>query len=310
MGAKRHEPVVVVINWFHAERTLSCIRQLESWRKLHPRLIVVCNGDTAEGRALLRKACSKTVLLIEMPENTGFSGANNTGIGKALALGADRIALLNTDAEIGEADFGRLLEAFDEIDHLAAAGPLVIEQQGDLEVVYAGGRDIGKWRQTRIPHAGRSGETGAQRYTQPDYVMGTAMIVSRAAWEKVGPFDERYFFSGEVADWCERARLLGFQITVDTTARALHHTSLAGTAAREGDYLYYSLRNRFLFISKHRTGQRLPLYVHWAATGVSEAAKSVLRGKWGRAGACLSAIRDGFAGHFGKRSPGVGRPGR
>ena len=305
MGAKRHETVVVLINWFHAERTVSSIRQFEHWRKLHPRLIVVCNGDTEEGRALLRKACSKAALLIEMPENTGFSGANNAGIREALALGADRIGLINTDAEISETDFGRLLEAFDEIDHLAAAGPLVVEQQGDREIVYAGGRDISQWRQTRIQHAGNAGGAGAQRYTKPDYVMGTAMVANRAAWERVGLFDERYFFSGEVADWCERARGMGFQIAVDTTAQALHHTNLAGTAAREGGYLYYSLRNRFLFISKHRHDQRLRLYARWAATGVLEAAKAVLRGKRGRAVACLTAIRDGLAGHFGRRSPVV-----
>ena len=303
MALKTHDLIVVLINWFHAERTVSCIRRFGNWRTLRPGLIVVCNGDTVEGRAKLREACGKDVMLIEMPENTGFSGANNTGIRRALELGAKRISLFNTDAEIAEPNFARLLEAFDNVDGLAAVGPLIVEQRDGGEVVFAGGRDISRWRQTRIPFHRDAVEAAGTRYRQPDYVMGTAMVSDRTAWEQAGLLDERYFFSGEVADWCERVRALGFQLAVDTTARALHHSNLAGSTAREGDYLYYSLRNRFLFAARHRSGQRFRFVMRWTAIGLGEAAKAMVRGKWVRAGACLSALRDGLAGRFGRRRP-------
>ena len=208
-----------------------------------------------------------------------------------------------TDAEIAEPDFARLLEAFDNVDGLAAVGPLIVEQRDGGEVVFAGGRDISRWRQTRIPFHRDAVEAAGTRYRQPDYVMGTAMVSDRTAWEQAGLLDERYFFSGEVADWCERVRALGFQLAVDTTARALHHSNLAGSTAREGDYLYYSLRNRFLFAARHRSGQRFRFVMRWTAIGLGEAAKAMVRGKWVRAGACLSALRDGLAGRFGRRRP-------
>ncbi|WP_162841435.1 glycosyltransferase [Salaquimonas pukyongi] len=301
MGAEKHQLAVVLINWFHARRTLSCIHQIRKWRIVRPLLIVVCNGDTGEGRADLRKACSKRIELIEMARNTGFGGANNAGIERALALGADRILLLNCDAEIGEPDVERLLGAFGKTERLAAVGPLVVERRGKQKVEFAGGRDISQGRQTRIRHEGRNACISSGRYVYPEYVMGTALICDRTAWEKIGQFDERYFFSGEVADWCRRAQAAGFLVAVDTTVRAIHHADMAERATREGDYLYYSLRNRFLFITKHRGGQKLPLFLRWSFIAALEAGKSLVRGKWARAGACLAAVRDGWSGRFGPR---------
>jgi GT2 family glycosyltransferase len=252
----------------------------------------------------LRSACRQDARLIELPENTGFSGANNTGIREALASGFAVIALINTDAEIEEGDFLRLLEAFDRFERLAAVGPLVVEPRDGGEISYEGGRDIAYWRQTRIQSQNAPNGSAQARYSEPSYVIGTVFVASAAAWREAGLLDESYFFSGEIADWCERARNCGYRLMVDGNAKAWHDTRMAGHKTRTGDYLYYSLRNRFLFVKKHRRAPMVALFAYWTAIALFEAAKSLVRGRFRQARACGSAVRDGLFGRYGARATG------
>ncbi|MCB1385604.1 MAG: glycosyltransferase family 2 protein [Nitratireductor sp.] len=306
MPSNERNIAVIFINWFHAGRTIASVARIGRWRRLHPAVFVVCNGDTPAGRASLRDACTGHARFLELPNNAGFAGGNNAGIRAALEAGFDKIALINTDAEIAEDDFATLLQAFGQVRDLAAASPLIVERDGARESVYAGGQDISRARQTRIVFGG---EGSNARFTHPDHLMGTVLVTRSAAWRRVGPLDEAYFFSGEVADWCERARAQGFALAVDREARAFHDAAMAGDGARDGDYLYYSLRNRFLFIARHRVRRKAFLFARWTVIALFEAAKALATGRFNRARACLAAARDGVRGRWGARHPAGGAPG-
>ncbi len=57
---------------------------------------------------------------------------------------------------------------------------------------------------------------------QPLHVMGAVMAFRRAAWEQVGPFDERYFMYFEETDWQRRLHEAGWQVALVPQARVLH----------------------------------------------------------------------------------------
>ena len=46
------------------------------------------------------------------------------------------------------------------------------------------------------------------------YIAGVCLFVSRAAWDDVGPFDERYFLYGEDVDWQRRALARGWRLAM------------------------------------------------------------------------------------------------
>ena len=50
-----------------------------------------------------------------------------------------------------------------------------------------------------------------------DFLTGAALCLPRAAWERVGPFDERLFLYYEDVEWCLRARAAGFALRVEPT---------------------------------------------------------------------------------------------
>ena len=56
-----------------------------------------------------------------------------------------------------------------------------------------------------------------------DHPLGACMLIRRAAWQDVGPFDEGYFMYLEEVDWCQRGRARGWQIWQQPAAVAIHH---------------------------------------------------------------------------------------
>ena len=49
--------------------------------------------------------------------------------------------------------------------------------------------------------------------------MGACMLVRRAAFDDVGPFDERYFLFSEEVDWMRRAADRGWSVVFTPDAR-------------------------------------------------------------------------------------------
>jgi GT2 family glycosyltransferase len=132
-----------------------------------------------------------------------------------------------------------------------------------------------------------------------DYVPGTAVLVRSDLLRRLGGFDPEYFFSGEMADLCARARQAGQASFVVPTARA-RHDLVAAAELRDALYPYYSLRNRFLYTRRHASGWRkLVAPMMWALRGVARALMALAAGRRRRARALWLAVADGLRGRLG-----------
>ena len=55
-----------------------------------------------------------------------------------------------------------------------------------------------------------------------DWVMGACMMVRKDALDKVGLFDERFFFYVEDMDWCRRFWMAGYKVYYIAEAEMVH----------------------------------------------------------------------------------------
>ena len=55
------------------------------------------------------------------------------------------------------------------------------------------------------------------------YLTGACLMISRAAWNEVGSFDEEFFLYGEEADWQRRARQAGWRLLLANEPGVSHH---------------------------------------------------------------------------------------
>ena len=163
----------------------------------------------------------------------------------------------------------------------------------------AGGRDIAKYINTHIRQI-----SAREPVREVAYVPGTVVMIRPEVFRTVGFFDAHYFFSGEMADLCERARQRGYISAIDARARA-YHAQHDLSNLRETLYTYYGLRNRFLFIHKFRRQQEILLYSLWTLYALGMALKAELQNRPARARAICLAVFDGLHRRFGGQNERV-----
>ena len=100
-------------------------------------------------------------------------------------------------------------------------------------------------------------------YWEADWIMGSAMLVSRKALEKVGRMDKRFFMYMEDVDWCWRFWQKGFQVIYYPKAEVFHYHGKQ-SAGRNffGDllfnkYTHIHIASGIKFFWKHR-GEKNP----------------------------------------------------
>jgi hypothetical protein len=284
---------VVVLNWNGLEDTrallptLACCRAPEGWRV---RVLVVDNGSSDGSAAALGREFPD-VGLLALPENRRFAGGCNAGLERALAEGADAVMLLNNDTEADPGLCAELLLALERDPRAGAAAPLIHFQRPAGVIWYAGGRctpalGLAAHRGLRRP------DRGQYRAVEPTgYLTGCCLLATRAAWERVGPLDERYFIYAEDADWCLRARAAGFRLLFVPAARLSHKVSASSGAASPWK-IYQRLRANLALFSRHARGvgrltwlpcfvvQQKVLWLWLLARGQGAAAAAVPRAFW------------------------------
>jgi hypothetical protein len=271
-----------------------------AWKCVKPHLIVVDNESMEQSKSAL-SAILEPENLICSSLNLGYGGGNNLGIKRALAVKDKYILLLNADAEIAAANVDRLLERLDNNSQISILAPVIRESDaGQRRSV--GGRDIARHSLTRIlVPADQLQQIPGYPLYDVDYVAGTVFLARSNVFEEIGLLDEEFFFGGEIADFCKRARALGHRICVDLEIEAQHDPSRTLPHIRETLYRYYSLRNRFLYIRKHHFGE-ISYLAYWSFSGLAAFMRALCLGRIATARAILIALWHASRGRFGNQN--------
>lgn len=288
---------VVLLNWNACQDTSDCIGQFTTWTEIAPIVWVVDNASTCCDVDELNRLYPH-IHLIRNEDNLGFAGGSNRGIEAAIAQNDAPVLLLNNDARLSESALIALLDTLDMRTDIGIVGPLLYDVGESRRLISAGSRNP-------IKHLHNlTTELPISAVSIVDYVSGSVALIRAGLVEKIGALDERYFFSGEVADFCRRARKVGFLTAVVSDSEAEHEldrsSSFRGTL-----YTYYIVRNRFLYIRNFYRLQRLPLLAFWALYGIALSLRLRLTGNAAGATSVWLGTRDGVFGRFGNQNERV-----
>jgi len=290
-----HPWAIIILNWNNATDTIATIRAIQNWEALSPAIWIVDNGSDDDSVERIRRECPGVRLLLSN-HNQGFAAGNNMAIRQAMAEGqAASFLLLNNDAVIDESGAGQLRETLERTG-AGIVGPILRDPPPEMGLQAAGGLNP-MWRvDTHMRHI-----PDESAPYPVDYVPGTAILIASKVFERVGLLDKEYFISGEIADFCLRARRHGYRPLIDPTVTVYHDTGRS-SELRVAFYTYYFLRNRFLFVRKFYPRWQLFLFLRWGLFGLVSITGSRLRGQRRRASALALALRHGITGRFGDRS--------
>jgi N-acetylglucosaminyl-diphospho-decaprenol L-rhamnosyltransferase len=188
-------------------------------------------------------------------ENRGLAAGWNLGVA---ATRGEHVLILNADAWLVDDAGEQLLAAAARHPRAAVVGPRLLNADGSLQRSVRGFPTL--WRiateylylrklapRSQALNAFYAGGFAHDEERAVEWVMGSCMLVRRAALEDVGPFDERYFLFSEEVDWMRRATDHGWTIVFTPAARCVH----VGGASHGGRLFRENLRGNLRYLTLH-----------------------------------------------------------
>jgi GT2 family glycosyltransferase len=237
-------------------------------------LIVVDNGSTDPDTLALYERLRRERPNFTLHQETApfnFSAQVNKGV--SLATG-EAILLLNNDVEVREPGWLAEMVGCLAYPRTGIVGARLLYPAGTLQhagVVVGLGGLAGHWYVGREPdYPGPMGRL-AVRSTMTA-VTGACMLISRACWEAIGPFDEtRFAVAYNDVDFCLRAGARGFRAVYTPFATLTHHESATRGPDDRGPNRARFLLDSAALIERHRTPDFLdPVLSPWHGRDQSE----------------------------------------
>jgi GT2 family glycosyltransferase len=221
-------PYIIIPNWNGADLLRKCLTGLQEQSLAH-HVIVVENGSTDDSATIVKTEFPE-IQLLEFNDNAGFAGGVNRGIRVALAQGAEYIALLNNDAVADKHWLSELVKAAEVEPKAGMVAAKIVTQDGKR--IDSTGDFYSTWG---FPFPRGRGELDGGQYDGPNQrnvfaASGGASLYRADMFAEVGLFDERFFAYFEDVDISFRARLAGWKIVYQPTARVRHF--IGGTSSR------------------------------------------------------------------------------
>ncbi|MCZ7545773.1 MAG: glycosyltransferase family 2 protein [Anaerolineae bacterium] len=280
---------VIIPNWNGAAFLRPCLDALRA--QTYPTLeVIVADNASTDGSRELVAAEYRAVRLVALPENRGFTGACNAGIGAAQG---EIVALLNNDTEAAPGWVGAVVDAFRRHPEagMVASRMMLIDRP---DTFHAAGDFYGV---DGVPGNRGVWERDVGQYDEEAYTFsanGGAAAYRRAMLDQVGLLDDDFFFSCEDVDLAWRAQLAGWRCIYAPGAVVYHHLAATGGGATAS---YYDGRNFIYVLVKNYPG---PLFrKHWA-----KVVRAQLRIAWDavrawRGAAARARLRGQLAGLWG-----------
>jgi GT2 family glycosyltransferase len=242
MGESMPRVAVVLLNWNDREQAEHCLDAVLASEGVEADVLVVDNGSSGDDVPRLTARLGPDRVLA-LPDNVGYAGGMNAGLGFWRERGGgEPVLILTPDATVAPGTLRRLVDELAADDRAGVVGPLVVHSREGAGLVSAGGAiDVRRVRTRPFPAARDSGPFDA------DWIDGCCMLVRRDAVEQLS-FDERFFIYFEETDFCHRARQAGWRVRVVPDA-VVEHPKSPGTLPPY--YFYYMVRNRYLFWQKN-----------------------------------------------------------
>jgi GT2 family glycosyltransferase len=252
---------VIILSWNGMDYLEDCLSSVLTQDYPDFEVIVVDNAST-DGSADFVAERYPQVRLIRNRQNLGFAAGNNVGLRAATG---DVLVLLNQDTVVQTGWLAALVAACLTDPDIGIVGSKALYPDGSIQ--HAGG--YVSERGEGIHYGYRQADEGQFDQMQDvDYVSGTALGITRAAFESIDELDEGFvpvYF--EDVDWCYRARGAGFRVVYAPEA-VLVHKEASSTTELVYDRVYVFERNRLRFVLKHWPTDQLrdrflPAERHW-----------------------------------------------
>jgi GT2 family glycosyltransferase len=252
---------IILVSFETADLLTDCLDSVTAARAAHPELnlevIVVDNGsrDDSVDRAA---ASALRPRLVAWVRNRGFAAAVNAGL--RLRRGR-HVLLLNSDVRVDPDLLVDAVSILDQNPDIGVLGPGLLHPDGRAQRSV---HPLPGWQTEWLPEvmlrklrpggfSDRRGRRVVDRgLREVEAVRGAVFFVRGQIFEKVGLFDEGYFFFLEETDYCARVRAAGHRVVHCESLHAMHRL---GASSKQRSPLATRIefhRSLYRFLSRWR----------------------------------------------------------
>ncbi|HEY4507052.1 MAG TPA: glycosyltransferase family 2 protein [Candidatus Paceibacterota bacterium] len=203
---------IIIVHHQTPELLKLCLDSLTKTTSEIDREIIVIDSTISHKARDIIKSNFSGVVYLPFKGNLGYSRGVNEGVKHSKG---QYILVVNPDVIVTEGSIGKMLQYIQEHEDIGMLGPQILNFNGTHQrtffsyykpsTVLARRTFLGRLKRFK-KEINNFLMTDAD-YTQiqtPDWIMGSAMMISRRALEKVGGMDERFFMYFEDVDWARR----------------------------------------------------------------------------------------------------------
>lgn len=264
---------IILVSYNTAQYIRRALESLMSETQLTRYEVIVVDNASTDGSVAMLRQHFPQVRLIASTQNTGFAGGVCQGVAEATGK---YLLLLNPDTIIINAAVDRLMQFAHQHPENGIWSGVTLNNDGSLNSQHAWAKPnfgdllfsalgLSKLfsRSCLFNHA-NYGCWDRSNVKNVDIVSGCFFLTTRTLWDQIGGLDSRFFMYAEEADYCLRARALGFQPIVSPDARIIHHGGVSHT--RFSGKMIKLLKGKVELINRHITPWQRPackLMLYW-----------------------------------------------
>jgi GT2 family glycosyltransferase len=260
---------VVLVSFNTRDLTRECLNSLyESSTGVEIEVLVVDNASRDASAEMIEREFPQ-VRLFRTDVNLGFGGGNNLAFPHARGR---YVVLLNTDAFLKGDALQRSIAYMDADSRIGVGGGKLVGRDGSwqpsghqfpspLNDLLRISGVATKFAESRFFGREQFTWSGPDRQVDVDWVTGAYAVIPRAALEKIGYFDERFFLYYEEVDLCRRFKQAGYLVRYWPDVEVIH---LGGESSKTVTDLRMSksgaqlelwrMRSELLYYRKHHGG--------------------------------------------------------
>lgn len=219
---------ILIVSWNTRDWLGACLRSLPL---ADPAVeVIVVDSASSDGTPDWVRAEFPSVHVLASAENLGYSRGNN------LALRAARgqyLFVLNPDTVVAPGALDLMTAHLDAHPDVGVLGPGLVYADGTpqasrrrfptLLTAFFESTWLQPWAPRGLLDRYYARDLPADEAVDVDWLVGAALLVRRAAYERVGGFDEGFFMYSEELDWCRRIKAAGWRIMHFPAARVTHY---------------------------------------------------------------------------------------
>lgn len=247
---------IIIVNYKVKKELLACIKSIyKSKPKTSFEIIVVDNDEvkTIEKELLYK---FKNVKYIKTDRNLGYGGGNNLG---AKYAKGEYLFFLNPDTTILNDAADILVNFLNKNSNAGIVAPLLYDKnnkpyefQGNLELTPLRGIVVLSFLGKVFPKIFNKywiTDLNKNEIKEAYSIPGTAFVIRKDIFERIGKFDEEFFLFFEEHDICKRVKDNGHGVFIDSEAKIYHEWG-ASTKYSENIKRVFE-KSRYLYFKKH-----------------------------------------------------------